>query len=60
MKPSDCDSPRFLWADTPKGNSKTETYQMLVHIFGETDSLYCTNFAVKTVARDNLEKKKLY
>ena len=29
---------------------------MLVHIFGATDSPCCVNFAVKTVARDNLEK----
>ena len=56
VKPSDCDSPRFLWADTPKGNSKIETYQVLVHIFGATDYPCCTNFAAKTVARDNLEK----
>ena len=28
---------------------------MLVHIFGSTDSPCCTNFAFKTVARDNSE-----
>ena len=26
VKPSDCDSLRFLWADTPEENSKVETY----------------------------------
>ena len=56
VKPSDCDSLRFLWADTPEENSEVQTYQMLVHIFGATDSPCCANFAVKTVARDNLEK----
>ena len=29
---------------------------MLVHIFGATDSLYCANFAVKFVTRDNKER----
>ena len=47
VKPSECDSLRFLWADTPKENSKVETYQILVHIFGATDSPCSTNFAVK-------------
>ena len=36
-------------------NSMVETYQMLVHIFGATDSPCCANFAIKTVARDNSE-----
>ena len=53
VEPSDSDSLRFLWADTPHENSKVETYQMLVHIFGATDSPCCTNFAVKKLARDN-------
>ena len=56
VKPSDCDSLWFLWADTPEENSKVGTYQMLVYIFGATDSPCCANFTVKTVARDNLEK----
>ena len=55
VKPSDCDSLGFHWVDTPEENSKVETYQMLVHIFGATDSPCCANFAVKTVARDNSE-----
>ena len=44
-----------LCADTPEENSKVETYQMLVHIFGSTDSPCCANFAFKTEARGNLE-----
>ena len=39
-----------------RGKLKVEMYQMLVHIFGATDSSCCVNFTVKTVARDNLEK----
>ena len=55
VKLSDYSSLRFLWGDTPKKNSKVETHQMLVHIIGETGSPCCFNFAVKTLARDNLE-----
>ena len=29
---------------------------MPLHIFGATDSLYCANFAVKFVARDNKQR----
>ena len=32
-----------------------EIYQMLVHIFGATDSSCCANFAVNTVAKGNSE-----
>ena len=39
-----------------RGKSKVETYPMLVHIFGATDSSCCANVDVKTVARNNLEK----
>ena len=39
-----------------RGKSKVETYPMLVHIFGATDSPCCANVDVKTVARNNLEK----
>ena len=56
VKRSDSESLRFLRADTPEENSKIETYQMLVQIFGATDSPCCANFAVKAVARGNLEK----
>ena len=57
VKPSDRDALRFLWADSPfEDPTKVDTYQMLVHIFGATDSSCCTNFAGKRVARDNKEK----
>ena len=57
VKPSDRDALWIPWADSPfKGPTKIDTYQMLVHIFGATDSPCCTNFAVKRVARDNKEK----
>ena len=57
VKPSDRDVLRFLWADSPfKDLTKIDTDQMLVHIFGATDSPCCANFAMKCAARDNKEK----
>ena len=41
--------------DTPKENSEVEIHQLLIHIFGATDSPCCANFNVKTVGRDNSE-----
>lgn len=60
VKPSDCYSVQFVWTDTPEENSEVEIYQLLVHIFGPTDSPSCVNFAVKTVVRDNLENLENY
>ena len=56
VQPPDRDALRFLWADLPSENSAIDTYQMLVHIFGATDSPCCANFAVKSVARDHGKK----
>ena len=57
VKSSDRDSLWFLWADSPfEDPTKIDTYQMLVHIFGATDSPCCANFAMKCVARDNKER----
>ena len=57
VKSSDRDVHWFLWADSLFGNpTKIDTYQMLVHIFGATDSPCCANFAVKCVARDSKER----
>ena len=57
VKPSDRDALRFLWAESPfKDPTKIDTYQMLVHIFGATDSPCCANFAMKCVARNNKER----
>ena len=48
VKPSDRNALRFLWADSPfEDQAKMDTYQMLVHIFGATDSPCCANFAVQ-------------
>ena len=55
VKPSDCDSLRFLWAEINEKTSKVVTYQMLVHVFGATDSPCYAKFPVKTIARDNIE-----
>ena len=41
---------------TFKDPTKIDTHQMLVHRVGATDSLYCANFAVKSVAGDNKER----
>ena len=56
VKPLDCGSLQFLWAERTEENSKVETYQILVHSFGATDSPCSANFDVKTVARGKLEK----
>ena len=57
VKTSDRDALRFLWADSSfREPTKIDTYQMLVHIFGATDSPCCANFAVKCVARDYKER----
>ena len=47
VKSLGCESLQFLWGDTPEQNSKVETYQMLVHIFGDTDSLCCRTLLSK-------------
>ena len=47
VKISDCNSLQVLWADTPEEKSKVETYNMLEHIFGVTDSPCCQNFQSK-------------
>ena len=52
---ADADSLRFIWAENPL-NKKPDTYQMVVHIFGATDSPCCTNHALKMTARENMEK----
>ena len=49
----DADSLRFLWQDDIHSNEPPDTYQMLSHIFGATDSPSCANYALKRVARDN-------
>ena len=57
VKSSDRDVLRFLWADLPfEDPTEIDTYQMLVHIFGATDSPCRENFAVKCVARYNKER----
>ena len=52
---ADADSLRFLWAENPL-KENPEIHQMLVHIFGATDSPTCSNHAVKTTARKNMHK----
>ena len=49
----DADSLRFLWQDDIHSDDPPDTYQMLAHVFGATDSPTCANYALKRVARDN-------
>ena len=51
----DADSLRFFWNDNINENGPPEVYQMLVHIFGATDSPACANYALKRTARDNFK-----
>ena len=51
---ADADSLRFIWAENPL-NKKPDTYQMVAHIFGATDSPCCANHALKTTVRENME-----
>ena len=46
------DSLRFLWKDEIQSDEPPDTYQMLVHIMGATDSPTCANYALKRCARD--------
>ena len=50
---SDADSLRFLWKEDIFSDDPPITMQMLVHIFGATDSATAANFAMKKTGRDN-------
>ena len=52
----DRDSLRFLWTDDIHSDADPYVMQMLVHIFGATDSPCCANYAVKRTARDYQHK----
>ena len=52
--PADGDALRFLWRFSK--NSSIDTYKMNVHLFGKTDSLCCTNWALRKTALDNQQQ----
>ena len=52
VKDGDTDSLRFLWKQD-LNQSRPDTYQMLVHIFGAKCSPSCASFALKKTAMDN-------
>ena len=52
--PADRDALRFLWRFLK--NSSIDTYKMNVHLFGKTDSLCCTNWALRKTALDNQQQ----
>ena len=51
----DRDSLRFLWVNS-EDDSSIVTYQMLVHIFGATDSPCCAAYALRRTAEDNKDE----
>ena len=52
----DPDALRFLWLENVNSDEKTDSYQMLVHIFGGKDSTSCANYAVRRRALDHGSK----
>lgn len=55
VSPKDCDALRFLQRPENDFNMDQEDCQMLVHLFGATLSLTCTNSGLKQTADDNQE-----
>lgn len=53
VRPSDCDTLRFLWWLDGNLDNQPEEYQMRVHLFGGASSPSCANFALKRTAEDN-------
>ena len=55
LKPADAEAVRFLWKQDPSNDEPPEHYQMLVHIFGATDSPCCASYALKRAAIDQTD-----
>jgi hypothetical protein len=51
----DSDALRFLWKQNLDDCGKPDTFKMLVHIFGATDSPCCANYALQSVAKTTKE-----
>ena len=56
LRPEDADAVRFLWKNNSESNAAPEHYQILVHIFGATDSPCCASFALKQAVLDQRDK----
>ena len=55
----DIGSFRFLWAENPLQNQRTDTFQMKVHMFVTMEPPCCTNYALKSFGRDNRTESSL-
>ena len=55
LKPPDAEAVRFLWRCDPSSTDPPDHYQMLVHIFGATDSPCCAAYALRRAALDQRE-----
>ena len=56
--PSDRDALRFLWLFNE--NLPVDTYHINVHLFGKTDCLSCSNWALKKTPLDNCKKVNVH
>ena len=54
--PADAEAVRFLWKEDPFSNEPPDHYQMLLHIFGATDSPCCASYALKRAALDQIDE----
>ena len=55
----DIGSFRFLWAENPLQNQRTDTFQVKVHMFVTMEPPCCTNYALKSFGRDNRTESSL-
>ena len=53
VAPEDSDSLRFLYKANLHDTGPPDTYQMVSHVFGATDSPACAVYALKKTAKDN-------
>ena len=49
LKPPDTDAVRFLWKLNPSSTDPPDHYQVLVYIFGATDSPCCAAYTQKSL-----------
>ncbi|XP_064637875.1 uncharacterized protein LOC135494055 [Lineus longissimus] len=50
---TDADAMRFIWKSDIDAPGPPESYKMLVHTFGATDSPTCANYALQRCAKDS-------
>ena len=59
VTPTDADALRFFWKEDLDKPGPPDVYQMLVHIFGASDSPCCANFALRQVAVEESHSKTM-